>query len=106
MKKYNQQEFERDIQRHIEWLWPLPPHIPETDLKGPRPSGFELKSAGLVLFFDGELDARDLEYFRICYNNTLLNPNPYMRPATVTRTDGEHIGVFFPWGKKPSRRNR
>lgn len=106
-KEYDEQQFTSDIQKHmIDWLWPLPPHAPQPDLKGARPSGFKLAKEGLTLYFDRNLDIRDLEYFRICYNNTMLIDYPYMRPATVAGRDGKCVRVFFPWGKKPHQRYR
>lgn len=26
-KEYDEQQFTNDIQRHIDWLWPLPPNV-------------------------------------------------------------------------------
>lgn len=105
-KEYDEQQFNSDTQRHIDWLWPLPPRSPEPDLKGSRPSGFKLEKEGLTLYFDQDLDIRDLEYFRICYNNTMLTQYPYMRPATVAGMEGKCVRVLFPWGKKPHQRYR
>lgn len=106
-KEYDEQQFAADIQKHmIDWLWPLPPRAPEPDLKGARPSDFKLAKEGLTLYFAQNLDIRDLEYFRICYNNTMLVSYPYMRPATVAGRDGKCVRVFFPWGKKPHQRFR
>ena len=105
-REYEEQQFNSDIQNcMIDWLWPLPPHAPQSDLKGARPSDFKLEKEGLTLYFDKNLDIRDLEYFRICYNNTMLVSYPYMRPATVAGMDGQRVKVFFPWGKKPHQRN-
>ena len=105
-REYDEQQFNSDIQNcMIDWLWPLPPHAPQSDLKGARPSDFKLEKEGLTLYFDKNLDIRDLEYFRICYNNTMLVSYPYMRPATVAGMDGQRVKVFFPWGKKPHQRN-
>jgi hypothetical protein len=80
--------------------------MPEPDLKGARPSRFKLEKDGLTLYFGKNLDIRDLEYFRICYNNTMLIRYPYLRPATVAGMERKCFRVFFPWGKKPHQRYR
>ncbi len=101
-REYDEYSFKENIKRHIDWLWPLSPCISSTRMKGTRPSGFELKETGLVLSFDRSLDIRDLELFRISYNNIMFSSkHPYMYPSTTVKAIGVRIEVFLPWGKKP-----